>query len=101
MVPANQIVNALRRRDRLVAEIKARLEELGGEGLRFMRGPESLRKRPRRKRVSAKARAAWKAQGRYLGAVRRLSKADRAKVKAIREKNGVKAAIAAARRLAT
>lgn len=51
------------------------------------------RPKPRRRKVSAKARAAWKAQGRYMAAVRRLSKADRAKVRAVREKSGIRAAI--------
>lgn len=101
-VTSKQIVSALRRREKLVAEIKAKLEALGGEGARFL-GSASLRNRParrRQKRVSAKARKAWADQGRYIGAVRTLSKADRAKVRAIREKNGVGAAIAAAKRLA-
>jgi hypothetical protein len=38
--------------------------------------------------------------GQYLGYVRTLSKAAKAKVKAIRKKSGVRAAIAAARRMA-
>jgi hypothetical protein len=78
--------------------------EARGAGRRtsaVLRGPEALT-RPRaklRRRVSAKARAAWKAQGRHLGAVRQLSAANREKVKAIREKNGI-AAIAAAKKMA-
>jgi hypothetical protein len=102
-VTAKDIENALGHRERLVQEIKERLEQLGGEGLRFLRGPEALNRAPtrrKRRRASAKAQAAWRAQGRYLGAVRRLSKANRAKVKAIREKSGVRAAVAAARKLA-
>ena len=69
---------------------------------RFLRGPEGLARRPamRRRKASAKARAAWKVQGRYLGAVRQLSTANRAKVKAIREKKRLRAAITAARKLA-
>jgi hypothetical protein len=55
--------------------------------------------RSARRRPSAKARAARKAQGRYLGAVRLLSAANRAKVKAIREKKGIRAAITAAKKL--
>jgi hypothetical protein len=102
-IRAAHITDALKRREQLVEEIKQRLELLGGEGLRFLRGPEGLDRRPSslraRKRVSAKARAAWKTQGRYLGAVRALSPANRAKVKAIREKSGVRAAITAAKNL--
>ena len=37
--------------------------------------------------------------GAYLGSVRPLSKANRAKVKAIRQKSGVQAAIAHAKKL--
>ncbi len=102
-VTASDIAGALKHRQQLVQEIKERLEQLGGEGLRFLRGPEGLRRRSRKapKRVSKAARAAWRTQGRYMAAVRRLSKADRAKVKAIREQSGVLAAIAAAKKLAT
>ena len=102
-VTARDIESALGHRDRLVAEIRERLEQLGGEGLRFLRGPEALNRTPvkrRRPRASAKAQAAWKAQGRYLGAVRQLSAANRAKVKVIREKKGIRAAITAAKKLA-
>jgi hypothetical protein len=102
-VTAKDIENALGHRDRLVAEIKTRLEQLGGEGLRFLRDPEALNRAPakrKRRRPSPKAQAAWRAQGRYMAAVRRLSKANRAKVKAIREKAGVGAAVKAAKRLA-
>lgn len=73
------------------------------KGSRFLTSAAALkgRKAPRRRRkASVKAQAAWKAQGRYLGAVRRLSKADRAKVKAIREKQSVRAAIRVAKKLA-
>ena len=59
-----------------MAEIRAKLEALGGEGLRLLRGPEAVKRRPvgrRRKKASAKAQAAWKAQGRYLGTVRQKS----------------------------
>jgi hypothetical protein len=41
-----------------------------------------------------------KRQGRYLAAVRPLSKAARVKVKEIREKSGVAAAISAAKKMA-
>jgi hypothetical protein len=51
------------------------------------------------KRVSPKRRRALQQQGRYLGAVRQLSPADRAKVKEVRAAEGFAAAIAEARRL--
>jgi hypothetical protein len=83
--------------------IRRRLEELGGQAAWILTSVTALRWPPaakrRRRKALAKARAAWKAQGRYLGAVRQLSVADRAKVKAIREKKGVRAAITAARKM--
>lgn len=98
-----QIRKAIRDRDELVAEVKSRLEALGGEGLKFLTGPAAIQRRPKRRRrkASAKARAAWRAQGRYLAAVKGLSKADRLRIRTFREKNGVAKAIAAAKRLAT
>jgi hypothetical protein len=48
----------------------------------------------------AATRAAWAAQGRYLGAIRQLSKAARKQIKAIREKSSVAAAIRRAKKLA-
>jgi hypothetical protein len=98
-VTSSDIVRALRKRDQLVEEIKQRLEELGGKGLWFPRNKEGLRRRPKRGKASAKARAAWKAQGRYLAALKPLSKANRLKVSAIRERSGIRAALAAGRAL--
>ena len=51
----------------------------------------------RKPRISAATRKMYQQQGRYMAAVRQLPKADRAKIKAIREKSGVRAAIAAAK----
>jgi hypothetical protein len=101
-VTSKQIASALRERERLVDEIKAKLEALGGEGARFLNAASFTKptRRRRAKRVSAKARAAWAMQGRYIGAVRRLSAANRAAVKKIRETKGVRAAVAAAKRIA-
>jgi len=99
---AREVRQAVEKHERLVAEIRARLEDLGGQGGRFLTSAAALRRPPtkrRRRKPSAKAVAAWRAQGRYLGAVRRLPKAARAKVRAIRESKGVAAAIVFARRL--
>jgi hypothetical protein len=99
-VTAREISGALKERENLVREIKNRLEALGGEGLMFLTNPAALRPRtPRRRKASRKAQAAWRAQGRYMAAVRRLSKADRAKVKAARERGGVSSALRLARKL--
>lgn len=54
---------------------------------------------PRAKRISPKRRRAMQQQGRYLGAVRQLRPADRAKVKEVRAEKGFAAAIAEAQQL--
>jgi hypothetical protein len=103
VVTAKQIAGALRKREELVEEIRQRLEALGGHGARFLTGVAALKRPPaairRRRKISVRAQAVWRAQGRYMAAVRRLSKANRAKVKRIREAKGVAEAIAAARRM--
>jgi hypothetical protein len=101
-VTAKQIAGALRKRDELVEQIRKRLEELGGQGGRFLTSVAALRgpATRRRRKVSAKARAAWRAQGRYLAAVKVLSKAARTKVRAIRKAKSIEAAIAEAKRIA-
>lgn len=99
-VTSAQIRGALAKRETLVQEIRAELERLGkpGEELqRIGRLERRFAKRPRPAPTVAQ-QSAWRAQGRYLAAVRRLSKAERAKVKAIRERKGLGAALAAARR---
>jgi hypothetical protein len=55
--------------------------------------------RRNRKPVSAKVRAQRVMQGRYLGAVRPLSKENRAKVKQVQAAKGYPAAIALAKKL--
>jgi len=108
VVTAKQIAGALKKRQELVSEIKARLKELaslqalGGDSARFVTSSAALRRptRRRHRKATAKAVAAWRAQGRYLAAVRLLSKTARLKVKKIREAKGVGMAIAAAKRMA-
>ena len=102
---------ALARREKLIREIRARLHALGAESVvlagdlrkvavtRLGRAEEASRE-PRRKAVSAAVKATRQAQGHYLAAIRQLSKTARKQIKAIREKSGVKAAIAAAKRMA-
>lgn len=102
VVSAKQIADALKKRQELVEEIRSHLEAFGAGGGRFLL-PGEPPTRPatrRRRKPSAKARAAWQQQGRYMGFMRGLSKADRTKVRAVREKSGVRAAIATAKRLA-
>jgi hypothetical protein len=110
-VTAETVQKALQRREKLIREIRERMVALGVESLGVsekigksavagLRRAEKSSRNPRRKAVSAATRAARKAQGQYLGAIRRLSKTARKEIKALRQKSGVKAAIAAAKRLA-
>lgn len=54
----------------------------------------------RRPRLTAAQRAALKLQGRYMGTMRGLKATHQKRVKAIRKSKGVRAAIAAAQKLA-
>jgi len=64
------------------------------------RAPTTAASTRRRPRVSPAQRKALKLQGRYMGTMRGLKPRQRARVKRIREAKGVRAAIAAARRMA-
>jgi hypothetical protein len=99
-VTAKAVEKALANRERLIREIRERMAALGGAAAEGFRQAEKASRKPRRKAVSAATRAARKAQGRYMAAVRRLSKSARKQIKAIRQKSGVKAAIAKAKRMA-
>jgi len=98
---AKDVTNALKRREELIHELRQRLAGLvGGKD-----GPFPVKKSRRKKvrkakrKMTAARRAALKLHGTYIGTVRTLSKDAKAKVKAIREKSGVRAAITAARRM--
>jgi hypothetical protein len=112
-IAAHEVAKALARREKLVRELRQRLSSLGEdvagavsraakEASRAL--PTAGRRRAFRKRagkaITAAQRAARQAQGQYLGAIRQLSKASRAKVKAIRKSSGVQASIAAAKKMA-
>lgn len=106
---ALEVQKALERREHLVRDLKSHLAALGeltGRAIsRTMtragaaRRDRSVKRKPKRG-VSAARRRSMRQQGRYLAAIRQLSAANRKKVKTIRGKSGVHAAIAAANRLA-
>ena len=108
---AIEVTKALQRRDRLIRALRASLAalETGVNGLgkrllgdRVSRKPRTVRRKVARRkpRISPATRKIYQQQGRYMAALRPLSKQQRAKVKAIREKSGVGAAIAAAKGMA-
>jgi len=61
--------------------------------------PTSPKTRRRAPRLTAARRAALKLQGQYMGTLRGLTPAQKAKVKKIRAQKGLRPALAAARRL--
>jgi hypothetical protein len=105
------VKRALDRREKMIRELREKLallgEEVSGAASRITRrGRRKAAARTRKvatkpRRVSKAQRAARQAQGKYLGAIRQLSAEARAKVKEIRAKSGVRAAIAAAKRPAS
>lgn len=102
-IAARDVATALKRRERQIKELRNRLAALEGSveaKLTNFRRRGTQRGRKPKSRISRAQRVARQAQGRYMSAVRMLSKANRAKVKAIRAKSGVRAAIAGARKLA-
>jgi hypothetical protein len=109
---AGEIRKALQRRDRLIGALRASLAALERGAVSVGKRLEgslpvgrkartAKRKMARRKpRISASTRRIYQQQGRYMAALRPLPIAARAKIKAIREKSGVRAAISAAKRMA-
>jgi hypothetical protein len=111
-VAASEVQKAVERREHLVRDLKSRLAALGEAtgraiSLAAKDGPfpmlrasrtRKVKRKPKR-RVSAARRRSMQQQGRYLAAIRQLSVGDRKKIKAVREKSGVNAAIAAAKRV--
>lgn len=103
------ITKALDRREKMIRELRERLaslgEEVSGAASRIARrgrrkaGARTRKVATKPRRISKAQRAARQAQGRYLGAIRQLPAEARAKVKEIRAKSGVRAAIAAAKRM--
>ena len=111
---ADEVRKALQRRDRLIKALRASLAALEsgtanvGKRLFGVRASRKARKARtvtrraarRKPRISPATRKLYQQQGRYMAALRPLSKEARAKIKVIREKSGVQAAISAAKRMA-
>jgi hypothetical protein len=102
------IRKALKNREQEIRSLRERLAALEqfSPGASASRGPRRGRparaagkKRTRRIRMSPRVRALRKLQGKYMGYVRRLKTAEKARVRAIREKQGMEAAIRLARSL--
>jgi ParB-like chromosome segregation protein Spo0J len=106
-IAASDVARALKRREKMIQELRDRLIALeqaaapvarrfAADGRRaYQKGAPKARKA-----ISRAQKVARQAQGRYMAAVRRLSKDARAKIKAIRERSGVDVAIKAALKMA-
>jgi hypothetical protein len=106
-IAAADVVKALKRREKMIQDLRARLNALEEAAAPVARrlaadGRKAyLRARPKAKKAISRAqRIARQAQGRYMAAVRSLSKDARARIKAIRAESGVDAAIKAAVKMA-
>ena len=95
----NQVKAVLNGRSKVIAELRERLaslEGIGGAGTRRRGRKPAASKRSTQKRrvaISPKVRALRRLQGKYMGYVRRLKPAEKARVREVREKQGMQAAI--------
>lgn len=103
-VRQSQINAVLGGRTKEIASLRERLAALEGmpgdrgKARRGTRGPATRR---RNVKISPKVRALRRLQGKYMGYVRRLKAADKARVREVREKQGMQAAIRLASSLGT
>jgi hypothetical protein len=99
-IAAKDVTAALKRREKTIRELRARLSALG-EDVAASVAKTAAREAPRARRAITQAqRRARQAQGRYLAAIRKLSRQARVRVRVIRAKSGVDAAIRAAVKMA-
>lgn len=93
----SDVERALRDRRKEIETLRKRLvelENLGGEGrpLRTTTVQRRTPKRPRRK-LSARVRSQFRLQGSYMGYVRRLTAAQKSRVRKVRQEKGWREAI--------
>ena len=97
-VRLNQVKAVLNGRSKVIAELRERLASLegigGGARRRGRKAATSTRTaKKRRVAISPKVRALRRLQGKYMGYVRRLKPTEKARVREVREKQGMQAAI--------
>jgi hypothetical protein len=90
---------ALLDRDREIRDLQARLATLQSLAAAQSK-PRGRRRSVRRAALSGRVRALRRLQGRYMGFVRRLRPAEKARVRKVREKQGIGPAIRLASSLA-
>lgn len=101
----SQVTAVLGGRTKEIADLRERLADLEGiQGASRRRGRRPAAARPARRgnvTISPKVRALRRLQGKYMGYVRRLKPAEKARVREVREKQGIEAAIRLASSLST
>jgi hypothetical protein len=104
-VRQSQINAVLSGRTKEIASLRERLAALegmpGDRRGKVRRGATGPATRRRNVKISPKVRALRRLQGKYMGYVRRLKAADKARVREVREKQGMQAAIRLASSLGT
>ena len=95
-IAERHVRDILKEREREIAALRRRLSELEQLGSRAT--AEATAKAARtagrvHRRLSPKVRALRRKQGQYMGLVRRLKASEKARVRALREKKGLPAAI--------
>ena len=87
-------IRSLRDRLATLESLSAERKGVRGARRRKSRGrPAAARKTRRRRAMSPRVIALRRLQGRYMGYVRRLKPAEKARVRTVREKQGIEAAI--------
>jgi len=103
-VRQNQVKAVLNGRSKEIADLRERLASLegmgGGSGSSRRAAGARRATGKRRVAISPKVRALRRLQGKYMGYVRRLKPAEKARVRTVREKQGMQAAIRLAASLA-
>ena len=95
-------IHAIRNAIRLLSSAFAEVDvTLAGVTSANWTGPVEVGRTRKKRTLTPARRNALKLQGKYIGTIRMLPAAKKAKVKKIRDTKGVRAAIAYARRLAS
>ncbi len=95
-VRAAQVQKILRGRAQEIRSLRERLASLEGLGKERSARRGARRRgarKPRRRAMSARVRALRRLQGKYMGYVRNLKAAEKARVRSVREKQGMGAAV--------
>lgn len=108
-VRPSQVTQALKARDQEIKQLRERLaslERLGKESSARGRAPRRRRaagktRVRRRALMSPRVHALRRLQGKYMGYVRRLKAGEKARVRSVREKQGIESAIRLAASLAS